>query len=148
MANRPDILVVDDNSDILAVVHRDLKRAGCNVRVALSGEQALAMVGCSRPDLIILDIVMGGIDGYQVCRRLRDLPRTRSVPILILSSRDSPASQVSGLELGADDYVTKPFILAELRMRVQALLRRCRPKPDPPSSRARPKALRTGREGP
>lgn len=118
------ILVVDDDPHIREVVAFALQRAGYVVRQANDGAQALRAVEAVEPDLIVLDIVMPELDGTEVCRTLR---KTSKVPIIFLSSRDDEIDKVVGLELGSDDYVTKPFSPAELVSRVRAVLRRSQP---------------------
>jgi len=123
-----DILVADDDAHIREVVRYALERAGHSVREASDGQHALREFERSAPDLIILDIVMPVTDGLDVCRRIRP---TSSVPILFLSSRDDELDRVLGLELGGDDYVTKPFSPRELVARVKAMLRRAGAAPRP-----------------
>lgn len=118
------VLVVEDEVNIAELVRMYLEREGYGVVLAGSGEQALDIAGASPPNLVILDIALPGIDGMEVCRRLR---ASGSVPILMLTARDSEIDRVLGLELGADDYVTKPFSPRELVARVKAILRRVNP---------------------
>ncbi|MEO1491097.1 MAG: response regulator transcription factor [Pseudomonadota bacterium] len=117
------ILVVDDDPHIRDVVCFALDKAGMTTRAASDGAEALAMTGTVQPDLIVLDINMPEMDGLELCRSLR---RTSEVPILFLSSRDDEIDRVLGLELGADDYVTKPFSPRELVARINAILKRTR----------------------
>jgi two-component system response regulator MprA len=119
------ILVVDDDPNILKVMQRGLGFEGYRVLVADSGEQALATARESEPDLIILDLMLPGVDGIEVCRRLRGGLNT---PILMLTARDAVRDKVAGLEAGADDYLAKPFVFDELVARVRALLRRAAPE--------------------
>ena len=115
------ILVVDDEASITEFVSYNLKREGYDVSVAMDGDSALEMAG-SRPfDLVILDVMLPGMNGYEVCKRLRTIS---SVPVLFLSARDTELDKVVGLEIGGDDYLAKPFGLHELLARVKALLRR------------------------
>jgi two-component system KDP operon response regulator KdpE len=123
------ILVVDDEVQILRAVHRALAARGYTVVTAPDGEDAIAEVEAAMPDLVVLDLNLPGIDGMEVCRRLRT--RTQ-VPILILSVREDEAGKVQALDLGADDYLTKPFGVEELLARVRALLRRSRPRESTP----------------
>lgn len=118
------ILAVDDSPLILKLTENVLSRAGYQVFTASSGPEALALVDRVRPDLITLDVTMPEMNGYEVCRRLRQNPVTAHAPILILTSLDSLENKIQGFEAGADDYMVKPFQAAELGARVEALLRR------------------------
>jgi len=118
------ILIVEDDDDIAQLVHRYLTRAGHVADVVRAGDEALARVRERTPDLIILDLMLPGLDGLEVCRALRASPVTRAMPIIMLTARSEESDRVVGLELGADDYVTKPFSPNELVARVGALLRR------------------------
>jgi two-component system response regulator MprA len=115
------ILVVDDDPTILRVIQRGLGFEGFRVRVAATGEEALTAARVSEPDLVILDLMLPGVDGLEVCRRLRGGLNT---PILMLTARDQVRDKIAGLEAGADDYLAKPFVFEELVARVRALLRR------------------------
>ena len=115
------ILVVDDSPELLGLIERTLQRDGFSVSVALDGERGLAAFHQTAPDLVILDVMMPGMDGWEVCRRLRQVS---SVPIIFLTALHSAEHRVHGLTEGADDYLPKPFDIAELRARVNALLRR------------------------
>jgi two-component system alkaline phosphatase synthesis response regulator PhoP len=115
------ILVVEDEARIVKLVRDYLERAGFDVLSALDGEIALTLARREQPDLIILDLMLPGVDGLDVCRRLR---RESGVPIIMLTARVEEADRIVGLELGADDYVTKPFSPRELVARVRATLRR------------------------
>ncbi len=115
------ILVVDDEARIVKLVRDYLERAGFDVLAARDGETALTLVRLERPDLIVLDLMLPGVDGLDVCRRLR---QESAVPIIMLTARVEEADRIVGLELGADDYVTKPFSPRELVARVRAALRR------------------------
>jgi two-component system response regulator RegX3 len=115
------LLVVDDEDAILEFVGYNLRKEGYEVVTAKDGDEALALAGDSRFDLVILDIMLPGTDGFEVCRRLR---ATSDMPVLFLSARDTELDKVVGLELGADDYLAKPFGIRELQARVKALLRR------------------------
>ena len=117
------ILVVDDDPHIREVVCFALDKAGMSTRAANDGAEALALTDEESPDLIVLDINMPEMDGLELCRQLR---RSSEVPILFLSSRDDEIDRVLGLELGADDYVTKPFSPRELVARINAILKRAR----------------------
>jgi len=119
------ILVVEDEADIAQLIRHTLERGGdASVDVVASGDAALKAVGDAPPDLVILDLNLPVIDGTEVCRLLRAKPATQGVPIIMLTARTGEADRVAGLDLGADDYVTKPFSLRELAARVRAVLRR------------------------
>jgi len=119
------ILVVEDNPDLAYGLRNNLEIEGYQVEVADDGMKGLARARDGRPDLIILDLMLPGMDGFRVLRALRDAGRT--MPVLILTARGEEADKVRGLRLGADDYVTKPFGVLELLARVEALLRRTAP---------------------
>src|ERR671924_629942 len=125
MADQPHVLVVDDDSRIAAALRRALIYEGYHVEVAPDGQIALNRARERMPDLAILDIMMPGIDGLEVTRRLR---AEGDVPILLLTARDGTADRVKGLDSGADDYLVKPFAYEELLARVRALLRRRAPR--------------------
>jgi len=119
------ILVVEDELDIAGLIKHTLERAGeAVVDVVTSGDAALKAVADQPPDLMILDLNLPVLSGTEVCRILRSRPATASLPIIMLTARSSEADRVGGLDLGADDYITKPFSLKELAARVRALLRR------------------------
>ena len=118
------ILVVEDEPDILEMVRYNLDQAGLDVETAEDAERALQSVQEILPDLIILDLMLPGIDGLDMCRQLKQDARTRHIPILMLTARKEEVDRIVGLELGADDYVVKPFSPRELVLRVQAILRR------------------------
>ena len=118
------ILVVEDEEDILELIAYNLKGDGYSVIEASSGEKALDQVSSHNPDLILLDLMLPTIDGLEVCKRLKGHATTRDVPIIIVSAKGEEADVVTGLELGADDYVPKPFRPRELIARVKAVLRR------------------------
>jgi len=118
------ILVVEDEEDILELVSFNLKKQGYQVKGVTSGEEALQEVRRKIPSLIILDLMLPGVDGFDVCKSLKNDPRTKAVPIVMLTARSEEADIVIGLELGADDYLTKPFSPKELIARVRAILRR------------------------
>jgi two-component system OmpR family response regulator len=118
------VLVVDDDPHLREVVRFALAKAGFHVVEAADGREALASFAAAAPDLVVLDIVLPGMDGTEVCRQLRTTSR---VPIVFLSSRDDEVDRIVGLELGGDDYLTKPFSPRELVARVRAVLRRSHP---------------------
>ena len=118
----PQVLVVDDEPNIRELVQVALKFHGCAVSTAASGTEAIRQAESQRPDLIVLDVVMPDLDGFEVCRRLRALGN--EVPVIFLTARDTSSDTVTGLALGGDDYVTKPFSVEALVARVRAVLRR------------------------
>jgi len=122
--NRETILVIEDEGDILDLITVSLTREGFRVLGSAAGEEGLALAREEAPDLIVLDLMLPGMDGLQVCRALRADPRTRALPVLILTARGEEADVVAGLETGADDYVTKPFSPKVLAARVRSVLRR------------------------
>ncbi|MFI2664383.1 response regulator transcription factor [Micromonospora carbonacea] len=116
------VLVVDDDPTVSDVVRRYLEQDGCEVRLAADGADGLAAIATHRPDLVVLDLMMPGIDGLEVCRRIRrQLP---DLPVIMLTALGEEADRVLGLEVGADDYVTKPFSPRELVLRIRSVLRR------------------------
>jgi DNA-binding response OmpR family regulator len=121
---KPLVLVADDDPDILALVTFRLERAGYDVVAASDGEQALQLALDHPPDLAVLDVMMPKLDGYEVTTRLRQDERTRRMPIILLTARVQEADIARGFEVGADDYVRKPFSPQELGARVQAILGR------------------------
>lgn len=129
------ILLADDDDMIVDVLRYQLEREGYQVLTAGDGQQALALAQAARPDLVLLDVMMPKLQGWEVCRELR---RTSTVPILMLTARGEEMDRVLGLELGADDYIVKPFSFRELLARVHAALRRAaysQPPAEPPAER-------------
>ena len=122
------VLVTDDERSVRSAVRRALTLEGYRVTEAEDGAQALNVIASDRPDAIVLDVMMPELDGYEVCRALRD--RGDSVPILMLTARDEIDQRVKGLDAGADDYLVKPFALEELLARLRALIRRSSPDDD------------------
>lgn len=118
------ILVVDDEENIVELVKYNLERAGYQVIVAYDGDKALELIGKEKPDLILLDVMLPGTDGLTVCRETNSNSETQNIPIIMLSARGEEQDKVMGLEMGADDYITKPFSPRELIARVKARLRR------------------------
>lgn len=121
---KQNILVVEDEEDILELVRYNLAKEGHHVTGVGSGEEALKAVRAEPPDLILLDLMLPGVDGLDVCKTLKGDPKTRSIPIVMLTAKGEEADIVTGLEMGADDYVTKPFSPRVLMARVKAALRR------------------------
>ena len=125
------VLVVDDEAAIAEAVRARLSSEGFRVLVAGDGPQALELAGAEDPDLVVLDLMLPGMDGLEVCRRLQ---AGRWVPVLMLTARTEEADKVAGFSVGADDYLTKPFSLRELTVRVRAILRRVERIASPPST--------------
>jgi two-component system phosphate regulon response regulator PhoB len=129
---KPKILVVDDEPDALELIQYNLKAAGFDVVKAADGEEALKRARATNPSLVILDVMLPEVDGLEVCKILRREPATKTIPIIMLTAKAAEIDRVLGLELGADDYVTKPFSPRELVLRVKAMLRRQAPaEPEP-----------------
>ena len=118
------ILVVEDDGDIADLLRHYLERAGYAVDVLGTGTDAVSRVRDTQPDLVILDRMLPGLDGLEICRLLRVQPATADVPVMMLTARAEESDRIVGLELGADDYITKPFSAKEVVARVHALLRR------------------------
>lgn len=121
-----EVLIVDDEPGITRLVSMYLEREGFQTLIARTGAEALDAVASTKPSVVILDIMLPDVDGWEVCREIR---RTSDVPIIMLTAREGDEDKIVGLELGADDYVTKPFVPRELVARVKAILRRARPAP-------------------
>jgi DNA-binding response OmpR family regulator len=124
------ILVIEDEPDILKLVSHYLEKEGFRVRTAANGPAGLAAARHERPDLIVLDLMLPAMDGLEICRRLRADPLTTLSPVIMLTAKAEETDRIVGLELGADDYVTKPFSPKELVARVKALLRRAERRED------------------
>jgi len=122
------ILVVDDEEPIQELLRFNLEKEGYLVRVAKDGKEALDRVAKEQPDLIVLDLMLPGMDGLEVCKRLKLTPSFQQIPIIMLTAKGEVIDKVLGLELGADDYMTKPFSPRELIARIKARLRRLNPK--------------------
>ena len=125
---KPTILVVEDDVDILQLVDHNLKSADLHVLAAQDGYEALSLAKKHLPQLVILDLMLPGLDGFEVCKELKRSPTTKNIPILMLTARGEEVDRIVGLELGADDYVVKPFSPRELVLRVRAILRRFAPE--------------------
>jgi two-component system phosphate regulon response regulator PhoB len=123
-AVREKVLVVEDEEDILELIRYNLAREGYRIAAAATGEEALKAVSRDRPDLVVLDLMLPGIDGIEVCRRLKADPRTKYLPVVMVTATGDEADVVAGLELGADDYLTKPFSPKVLIARIRAVIRR------------------------
>ena len=124
MMTKESVLVVDDERDILELVNYNLDKEGYQVTTVETGEDALAATRTKMPDVVVLDLMLPGVDGLEVCRRLKSDIRTRGIPIVMLTAKGGEADIVTGLEMGAADYVTKPFSPRVLSARIKAVLRR------------------------
>lgn len=118
------IVVVEDESDILEIISYNLRREGYRVVDLFSGEEALDTIKRNKPDLVLLDVMLPGMDGLEVCRQLKSVQETKNIPIIMLTAKGEEADIVCGLELGADDYITKPFSPKVLVARIRTVLRR------------------------
>lgn len=123
------ILVVDDEADLVELISYNLKKEGFSVDSALDGETALSKIKKGRYDLVVLDLMLPGIQGIELCRILRSNPKTETLPVIMLTAKGEEVDKILGLEMGADDYITKPFSPRELVARVRAVLRRSMEKP-------------------
>ena len=123
------ILVVEDEADLVELISYNLKKEGFNVDSAMDGETALSKIKKGRYDLVVLDLMLPGIQGMELCRILRSDPKTETLPIIMLTAKGEEVDKILGLEMGADDYITKPFSPRELVARVKAVLRRSLEKP-------------------
>jgi DNA-binding response OmpR family regulator len=122
--NKETILIVDDEEDILELMRYNLSREGYATHCAVSGEEAYGILQAEPVDLLVLDLMLPGMDGLELTRRLKSVPQTRDIPIVMVSAKGEEADIVTGLELGADDYITKPFSPRVLVARVRSVLRR------------------------
>ena len=120
---KPLILAVDDEEDNLALLKGRLVRRGYDVLCVRSGAEALKTLEDSPPDLVLLDVMMPGLDGYETCRIIKNQSVNEFLPVILLTAKDDKESKIKGLEIGADDYVTKPFDMDELVARIRAMLR-------------------------
>lgn len=127
MSEHPKVLLVEDEPAQREVLSYNLKSEGFDVVSAADGEEAMLLVAEETPDIIVLDWMLPGISGIEICRRIKSKPQTRAIPILMLSARAEEVDRVRGLETGADDYVVKPYSVLELMARVRSQLRRVRP---------------------
>lgn len=124
MQKQVTVLVVEDEPDVVDLLRYNLNRAGFNVLIANAGNTGLELARKHRPDVTVLDLMLPGMDGLSVCRALKSDPQTHDLGILMLTAKGAPQDRVAGLEIGADDYVAKPFSPRELVLRVEALARR------------------------
>jgi len=127
MTQSPLVLVVEDESALVTLLRYNLEREGFRVAEARDGEEALLMAREQKPDLVLLDWMLPLLSGLEVCRQMRRMPETKTVPIIMLTARGEEGDKLRGLDSGADDYVTKPFSPSELIARIRAALRRSRP---------------------
>jgi len=125
------ILIVEDEPDIAELVKYHLDKAGLPARVIADGKQALDLIVREQPALVVLDLMLPGLDGMEICRRLRASPATRGIPVIMLTAKAEEVDRIVGLEMGADDYVPKPFSPRELVARVKAVLRRAAAPSEP-----------------
>jgi len=124
VAMKRRVVIVEDEEDIVNLVKYNMEREGYSVDFAYTGSEGLRKIEDLRPDLVILDIMLEDIDGFTVCRRLKSSPNTRDIPVIMLTAKSEDVDIITGLEVGADDYITKPFSPRVLLARVRALLRR------------------------
>jgi DNA-binding response OmpR family regulator len=124
MSNREKILVIEDEADILEVIQYNLTREGYRVSTSRNGDDGLVCAKRDAPDLVVLDLMLPGLDGLEVCRRMQADPITAAIPIIMVTAKGEESDIVIGLQLGADDYVSKPFSPKELTARIKAVLRR------------------------
>src|SRR5438477_3102790 len=130
----PRVLVVEDDPDIAQLVTRYLTKAGYTIQHVVSGDEALRTIASTAPDLLVLDLMLPHVDGLEVCKRVRSDEATAALPIIMLTARGDESERIVGLEIGADDYLSKPFSPNELVARVRALLRRSQ-RVDAPAGR-------------
>ena len=128
------ILVIEDEADIQEVLEYNLRQAGHDVISALRGKEGLRLARERRPDLVLLDLMLPDVPGTDICRALKDDPELRDVPVVMLTAKGEEIDRVVGFELGADDYITKPFSVRELVLRVRAILKRRQSTPPPPAT--------------
>jgi two-component system, OmpR family, phosphate regulon response regulator PhoB len=129
LMSKVSILIVEDDSDIQRLLAYHLRAAGHEVLTSEEGYEALSMAKQRLPELILLDLMIPGLDGFEVCKELKRNPETRNIPVIMLTARGEEVDRIVGLELGADDYVVKPFSPRELLLRVRAILRRSAGEP-------------------
>jgi phosphate regulon transcriptional regulator PhoB len=129
IVKRTKILVVDDEKDIVDLIAYNLTNEGFAIVKAYDGDQAQKLIQAEKPDLVLLDLMLPGLQGLEICKRVRTNPETASVPIIMLTAKTEEIDKILGLEMGADDYITKPFSVRELIARVRAIMRRTNPPP-------------------
>jgi len=131
MSERPVILIADDNEDVVLLLRTYLRPLDCEILVATDGEEALTVAQARLPDLVLLDVMMPKRSGWEVCQTLKSLPRTAHIPVVLVTGRGDVKDRLTGLQVGADDYLVKPFDRNEVVKRIQALLNRKREQPAP-----------------
>lgn len=131
---KPSILVIDDEKDILKLLQYNLEKEGYSFFSAKTGEEGFEAAKSKKPDLVVLDLMLPGIDGLEVCKLLKNNAATRPIPILMLTAKSSETDQIVGLELGASDYIAKPFSVKVFLVRVKNILRAAQKKTDQPTA--------------
>jgi DNA-binding response OmpR family regulator len=126
LPDSPLVLVVDDNVKVVEMLMRALERSGYRTAGAFNGQSALDLIASESPSVVLLDIIMEGLDGLQVCERIRELKARKEIVVIIISSKGNPENIAAGLDIGADDYLPKPFSIDELLARMRAVMRRKR----------------------
>jgi two-component system phosphate regulon response regulator PhoB len=126
-ATKPYALIVEDEAALVELIRYNLEKEGYEIEVANDGEEAILLIEERQPDIVILDWMLPKLAGIEVCRRLRSRAATRNLPVIMLTARTEEADRVRGLDIGADDYMTKPFSMSELVARIRAVMRRIRP---------------------
>jgi len=124
---KPTVMIVEDEVALSTLLQYNLEKEGYKIIVSADGEEASMMIRETTPDLVLLDWMLPGLSGIELCRRLRGRPETRNLPIIMITARGEEADRIRGLDIGADDYVTKPFSMTELVARIRAVMRRIRP---------------------
>jgi two-component system phosphate regulon response regulator PhoB len=127
VATKPYALIVEDEAPLVELIRYNLEKEGYEIEVATDGEEAILMIEERQPDIVLLDWMLPKLAGIEVARRLRSRAQTRNLPIIMLTARTEEADRVRGLDIGADDYMTKPFSMTELIARIRAVMRRIRP---------------------
>jgi two-component system phosphate regulon response regulator PhoB len=126
-ATKPYALIVEDEAALVELIRYNLEKEGYEIEIAMDGEEAILMIEERQPDIVLLDWMLPKLAGIEVCRRLRSRPATRNLPVIMLTAKTEEADRVRGLDMGADDYMTKPFAMSELVARIRAVMRRIRP---------------------
>jgi two-component system, OmpR family, phosphate regulon response regulator PhoB len=126
-ATKPYALIVEDEPPLIELIRYNLEKEGYEIDIATDGEEAILMIEERQPDIVLLDWMLPKLAGIEVCRRLRSRAATRNLPVIMLTAKTEEADRVRGLDMGADDYMTKPFAMSELVARIRAVMRRIRP---------------------